>query len=297
MTWSVDGVAGGSSTIGTISSSGLYTAPDALGSHVIGAASVADTSATVSSRLTVVDAEQTAVLTYHNDDARDGAYQQEVTLTPANVNSNQFGKIVAYPVDGQIYGQPLYLPQVNIPNQGTHNVVYVATQNNSVYAFDADATSSNPTTLWHVNFGPPLPVFDDGGPWPAVGILSTPVIDATTGTIYVVADINGANPRVWLHALDVASGADKTSPVGATGSYGGDTLSGSCFQRMGLALNPVTNWIYLAFGSCDHGWLFAYDKSTLAQKAVFEVTNGAGAEDCGQAEALRRSMIPREMCI
>jgi hypothetical protein len=275
ITWSVDGTVGGSSSVGTITPSGLYTAPSAIGAHTISATSAADSSISADASATVVNVAQSAVLTYHNDDARDGAYTEEVTLMPSNVNSNQFGKLVAYSVDGQIYGQPLYVPQLQIPNQGTRDVVFVTTQNNSVYAFDADATSSNPTTLWHVNLGTPITVYDSGGPWPSVGILSTPVIDSTTNTIYVVAEVEGASPPFWLHALDITTGADKATPVGVTGSYSGDTLSKSCYQRMGLALNPVTNWIYIAFGSCSNGFVFAYDKSSLAQEAVFESTNGA----------------------
>ncbi|MFZ0732003.1 MAG: Ig-like domain-containing protein [Candidatus Sulfotelmatobacter sp.] len=275
VTWSVDGVAGGNSSAGTITTSGLYTAPNAIGAHAVTATSVANPPSALTSDVTVINVSQSAVLTYHNDDARDGAYLQEVTLNPSNVNSSQFGKLLSYPVDGQIYAQPLYLPQVNIPNKGTYNVVYVATQNNSVYAFDADATSSHPATLWHVNLGTPVPVYDAYGPWPAVGILSTPVIDATTNTMYVVAEVNGANPPFWLHALDATTGADKMNPVGINGSYSGDSLSFSCYQRMGLALDPVNNWIYIAFGSCSHGWLFAYDKSSLEQTAIFDDTNGA----------------------
>ena len=273
--WSVDGIAGGNGTTGTVSSTGLYTAPNALGAHTVTATSAAVPSVSLSDQLTVVNTAQNAVLTYHNDDNRDGAYTQEVTLSPANVNSTQFGKLLSYPVDGQIYPQPLYLPNVNIPNQGTKNVVFVATENNSLYAFDADATSSTPTTFWHVNFGPPIPKFDEGGPWPNIGILSTPVIDVTSNTIYVLAEVNAVSPPFWLHAIDVTTGADKVAPVGVTASYSGDTVSDSCYQRMGLALNPVSNLIYIAFGSCSNGWLLGYDKTTLAQKAVFEATNGA----------------------
>lgn len=275
VTWSVDGNAGGNNSVGTISTSGLYTAPGTVGPHTISAASVAYPSNSVSSQVTVENSVPAAVLTYHNDDTRDGAYQQEVTLTPSNVNSSQFGKLVSYPVDGQIYAQPLYLPQVNIPGKGTYDVVYVVTQNNSVYAFDADATAANPTTLWKVNLGASVPKYDNEGVWPNVGILSTPVIDATTDTMYLVAEVNNTNPPFWLHAIDVTTGTDKMSPVGVTGSYSGDTLEPACYQRMALALNPVTNLIYIPFGSCTHGWIFAYDKSTLAQKAVLEDTNGA----------------------
>jgi hypothetical protein len=274
VTWSVDRVTAGNSSVGTIDATGLYTAPSAIGLHTITAASVAVPSDTLSSRVTVVNVAQSAVLTYHNDNARDGAYLEEVTLMPSNVNSNQFGKLVSYPVDGQIYGQPLYVPQLKMPS-GTQDVVFVATQNNSVYAFDADATSANPTTFWQVNFGAPVGAYDSAGPWPYVGILSTPVIDATTNTMYVVAHVNGQTPWYQLHAIDVTTGTDKVSPVPVGGSYNGDNIGNGCYQRMGLALDPVTNWIYIAIGSCPHGWILAYDKSSLAQEAIFESTNGA----------------------
>lgn len=274
VTWSVDGDAGGNSSVGTITANGLYTAPNATGAHTIEATSQEDTSAVATTQVTVVNVSQSAVLTYHNDDRRDGAYTQEVTLTPSNVNPNQFGKLLSYPVDGQIYAQPLYVPQLSI-NGGTHDVVFVETQNNSVYAFDADATGSNPTTFWHVNLGPPLQVYDSGGPWPAVGILSTPVIDATTNTMYLVAHVSNASSSYQLHALDITTGNDKVSPAGISASYSGDSLGNGCYQRMGLALNPVTNWVYIAIGSCSNGWIMAYDKSSLRQKAVFESTNGA----------------------
>ena len=274
ITWSVDGNTGGNSSVGTISANGLYTAPDSTGAHTIGATSQQFNSVTETSQVTIVNVSQSGVLTYHNDDRRDGAYTQEVTLAPSNVNSHQFGKLLSYPVDGQIYAQPLYVPQLNI-NGGTHDVVFVETQNNSVYAFDADATADTPTTFWQVNLGPPIAVYDSGGPWPNVGILSTPVIDSTTNTMYVVAHVSNASSWYQLHALDITTGKDKVTPVSMTASYSGDTLENGCYQRMGLALNPVTNWIYAAIGSCPNGWIMAYDKSSLAQKAVFESTNGA----------------------
>jgi len=274
VTWSVDGTAGGNSTVGTITDNGLYTAPSSTGGHTIGATSQEFTSAVATSQVTIVNVSQAAVLTYHNDDRRDGAYTQEVTLTPSNVNSNQFGKILSYPVDGQIYAQPLYMPQLSI-NGGTHDVVFVETQNNSVYAFDADATASSPTTFWQVNLGPPISVYDEYGPWPNVGILSTPVIDATTNTMYLVAHVSNASSWYQLHALDITTGKDKINPVSMTASYSGDSLGNGCYQRMGLGLDPVTNLIYVAIGSCPNGWIMAYDKSSLVQKAVFESTNGA----------------------
>jgi hypothetical protein len=295
VTWSVDGVSGGNATTGTITSSGVYTAPSAVGPHSVEAISEADPAASVSSPVTVVNAKLTSVLTYHNDDTRDGAYLEEVSLTPSNVNATQFGKLLAYPVDGQVYAQPLYLPQITI-NGATHDVVFVETQNNSVYAFDADAATAPGTTFWHVGpsvLGPSVHKGDTGGVNPNVGILSTPVIDASTNTMYLVVETSNTGPQAtpfFLHALDVTSGLDRAgSPVPINATYNGDVLATSSYQRMGLALNPVTNWIYIAFGDSPHGWVLAYDKTTLAQKAVFDDTNlaaGGGLWDGGGAPAI-----------
>jgi hypothetical protein len=171
------------------------------------------------------------------------------------------------------------------------------TQNNSVYAFDADATSSaTAQTFWHdgpAMLGPSVYKGDITGVNPNVGILSTPVIDASTNTMYLVAEESGkADPTpFFLHALDVTTGAEKFGgPLNITGSVPGTGLDSSggsisletdCYQRMGLALNPVTNAIYIAFGSCNHGWVFAYDKSNLGPTvqpiAIFNDTpDGAG---------------------
>ncbi len=284
-TWSVDGTVGGNATVGTVSTSGLYSAPGALGQHTITATTTTSPTVSVNATLTVINASPGAVLTYHNDDARDGAYTQEVILTPANVNSTKFGKLTSFPVDGQIYAQPLYLPNVTIAGTA-HEVVYVATQNNSVYAFDA--TGGQTTPLWTVNLGPHVTKNDYSGVSPYVGILSTPVIDATTNTIYLIVEKADNNPTpFYLHALDATTGLDRPgSPVNVSGSVSGSGVDSSggtlsletdCYQRMGLALSPVTNAIYIAFGSCNHGWVAAYDKTTLAQNAIFSDTpNGAG---------------------
>jgi len=277
VSWSVDGVANGNAATGTITGSGLYTAPATSGGHTITATSAGDPSASLSATLTVSGSGPVSVLTYHNDDARDGANLQEVTLTPQNVNSTQFGKLLAYPVDGQVYAQPLYMSGLSIAG-GTHDVVFVATMNNSVYAFDADATSAPGTTFWHVDSSvlfPAVSLCDTGGPCGTVGILSTPVIDASTNTIYVVAEGSPNNPTPYrLFGLDVTTGAVKVGPTVITGNASPDSLDSSCYQRMGLALNPVNNWIYAAIGSCPHGWIMAYDKATLTQQAVFDDTQG-----------------------
>src|SRR5215471_16186614 len=135
------------------------------------------------------------VLTYHNDYSRTGQNTNETILTPANVNTNSFGKLFAYPVDGQIYGQPLYVSNLLVPGQGSRNVVFVATMHNSVYALDADSNAgANGGVLWQVNFGSSAatPNNDFGNRYgayhdirPEVGIVGTPVIDLGTGTLYL----------------------------------------------------------------------------------------------------------------
>ena len=282
VSWSVDGTAGGNSQVGTISANGLYTAPFATGAHSIAASLTTNPTVIAKSAITVINSSPGAVLTYHNDDARDGAFTSETTLTPLNVNSTTFGKLFTYTVDGQVYTQPLYLPQVSIGGV-KHNVVFVATEANSVFAFDAGGSQSTP--LWGVNLGVPVPKNDQEGVSPQLGITSTPVIDITTGTMYVLAETTSG--PFTLHALDVTTGNEKFGgPVVVTGSVSGtgwDSVGGSitlepaCYQRTSLALNPATNAIYLGFGHCNHGWLLAYDKTTLKQTAIFNDTpNGAG---------------------
>src|SRR5262249_31639312 len=135
VTWSVDGTAGGSANVGTISASGLYTPPTTVGTHTITAASTVDTSKTAASQVVVSDL--TGIFTYHNNLARDGTNTHEFALTPANVKSATFGKLFTCAVDGAAYTQPLWVPGVNIG--GTlHNLMVVATEHDSVYAFDAD---------------------------------------------------------------------------------------------------------------------------------------------------------------
>ncbi|HZP25399.1 MAG TPA: hypothetical protein VFB04_18300 [Terriglobales bacterium] len=297
VTWSVDGVAGGNSTVGTISSSGLYTAPNTLGVHTVMATSSALPSYTVNASVAVTEAPPgtVSVLTYRNDDARDGANLNETILNPSNVNSGQFGKLLALPVDGQVYAQPLYLPNLTI-NGVQHNVVFVATENDTVYAFDADGGSQTP--LWSMHLATPLQVNDDEGIKPLLGITSTPVIDPTSGTIYVLTDgLESGHKKYRLHALSVLDGSEKFGgPAVVTGTVPGNgwdsnngqiTLETSCYQRNGLALNPASNAIYISFGHCSHGWVLAYDKASLQLTSIINVTpDGAGGGLWGGAPAV-----------
>ncbi len=216
------------------------------------------------------------VSTQHNDVARTGANLNETILTPSNVNTKQFGMLFKRVVDDQVYGQPLIATNIEIKG-GMHDVVYVTTVNNSVYAFDAN-DSSSVTPFWHVNFGVPPNLYDgkfgcmdmNGN----MGIIGSPVIDPVSGTLYVVASTkvgNGFNQR--LHALDLATGADRSnSPVTITAPEF-DSLMES--QRPALLLS--NNRIYVGYAShCDkgpyHGFLIGYDAKSLHQIGLFNTS-------------------------
>ena len=260
-----------------------------------------------------------AVLTQHNDLGRTGMNLNESQLNITNVNTNHFGLVFSRDVDDQIYAQPLVMTNVNILGRGTHNIVIVATVNDSVYAFDAD-DASVAAPYWQVSFihppaiVPPSNLDMDavgacGGNYQDfsgnIGIVSTPVIDPATGTLYLVARTkeNGTNFVQRLHALDVSSGAERpNSPVILTATYKG-TGDGSVNgvitfdpirqnQRAGLVLTAGT--VYISWTShCDngpyHGWVMGYDQTTLKQVAVYNDTpNGynGGIWMSGQAPAV-----------
>ena len=147
VTWSVDGVTGGSASSGTITTAGLYTPPPSTGTHTVTATT---TDLTHAASATVFITNYPGAFTYHNDNQRTGVNANETVLTLSNVNQAQFGKLFSYPLDGIAFASPLYVANVSIPGKGFRNVVYVATEHDSVYAFDADGLSSS--FLWQVSF-------------------------------------------------------------------------------------------------------------------------------------------------
>ncbi len=208
-------------------------------------------------------AQAVNVIMQHNDLARTGANTAETILTPANVATNSFGKLFSNPVDGQVYAQPLYVENLNIAG-GTHNVVFVCTENNTVYAFDADTGG---TAYWQTNFGTPY-TSSCGDLTPVIGITGTPVIDLSSGTLYVDTKL-AAGPAHKLHALDITTGGEKFGgPVTiAATSFSADVEH----QRPGLVL--LNGVVYLAFGShCDqgsyHGFLLGYNATNLTQQVA-----------------------------
>ena len=233
-------------------------------------------------------ASPVAVLTYHNDNARTGANTNEVILTPANVNSTTFGKLFSYPVDGQVYAQPLILTNVTIPGQGVHNVLVVCTEHDTVYGFDADSNAGpNGGLLWQTNLGisAVTPNSDFGnryGPYhdlnPEMGITGTPVIDPATSTLYVDAFTHeGANYVHRIHAVDLTTGAERSfSPINVIASIPGVGVGSSGGV---LAFNPRQQFnrsamtfaggmlfaTYTGYADTDpyHGWILGYNPATL----------------------------------
>jgi hypothetical protein len=233
---------------------------------------------------------QVNVVTQHNDLGRTGQNLSETTLTPSNVNVNQFGLLFKFAVDNQVYAQPLVVSNVSIGG-GTHNVVYVGTTSNGVYALDADTG----TQYWHVNLGTPISNANYGSGCVDIngnaGIVGTPVIDPSSGTLYVVNSLNnGGAFSFMLHALDITTGVDKAgSPVQITNA-GFSALA----QNQRAALTLANGNLLIPFSShCDmgtyHGFLFAYNPSTLAKGAVFNTSpsgNGNSLWMSGQGPAV-----------
>jgi hypothetical protein len=250
----------------------------------------------------ILASAQVNVVTQHNDIARTGQNLNETILTPATLTSGNFGKLFSVTVDGQLYAQPLYVSNLSI-NSGTHNVVFVATEHDSVYAFDADSGGS---PLWQITLldaahgaaagATPDPVSDTNCTeiaGPEHGITGTPVIDPVAGVLYVVGKtFENGYPVQRLHALNITSGAEQPNSPATLAATVAGTGSGSSNgqlafdpkwenQRPGLLL--VNGIVYMAFAShCDygpfHGWILAYNTSTMQQTSAFVTTpNGSNS--------------------
>ena len=246
---------------------------------------------------------QVSVTTWRNDIARTGQNVNETILNPTNVNPTQFGKLFSQAVDGYAYAQPLYLPNVTIGGQ-SHNVVFVATENDSVYAFDADSNGgSNASPLWFASMlttahgaaagaTPPSSNVIGTDIIPQMGITGTPVIDPVGGTLYVVSFTEeGSSFFLRLHALDVTSGAEKyggpvvitaTVPGTGNGSTGGTLTFDPEWENQRPGLLLLNGIVYIAFAAHGdngpwHGWVLGYNEQTLKQTGAFCASpNGVG---------------------
>ena len=316
-TWSVDTIAGGNSTVGTIDATGLYTPGTAPGTHTILAASGTD-----SGTATLGVTNLAGVYTYHNDLARDGANTQEYGLTTSNVNTAGFGKLTSCAVDGAVYAQPLWVANLAIGG-GQHNVVFVATEHDSLYAFDADASpcvqlwqavlvaTNHGATAGETSVPAALVGMANGDISPEIGVTSTPVIDPASGIVYVLAkSTNSAQTAFYqrLHAINLATGNEMTgSPALIAGTVpgagdGGATVSFNALQegqRAGLAL--VNGVVYIAWASHGdnppfYGWVMGYQYAggALTQQYIFNAApnrpvppyvGGAGIWMSGSAPA------------
>jgi hypothetical protein len=289
--WSVDGVIGGAPAIGTVTASGLYTAPGSVGNHVV-MVTTSDGSQSLTATVYVTGAG--GVFTHRYDNARTGQYLTETVLTPANVNAATFGKLASYSIDGIAHASPLYVANVNVAGVGIRNVVYVATEHNGLYAFDANGLSASP--LWYRSFinpgaGVTTVPDDDVGEFfditPEIGITGTPVIDPASQTLYVVVKTKESGNYVQrLHAIDIATGAEKfggpvviqaSVPGTGLGSVGGQLSFNALRENQRTALLLHNGVVYFGFGSHGdnqpyHGWLLGYNATTLQQVFVFNTT-------------------------
>ena len=276
VTWEVDSIPGGNSSVGTVSASGVYSPPSSAGTHTITARSVADTTATATASVYITDLA--GVFTYHNDLSRDGVNSQEYALNTSSVKAATFGKRFACAIDASAYAQPLWVANVAMGG-GTHNVLVAATEHDTVYAFDADAAPCQ--TYWSKS------LLASGETWvsstdvsspdlaPDIGIVGTPVIDPATNTIYVVSKSkNGASFHQRLHALSLIDGSEKfNGPQEINFSSGALTFNAlTQNQRAGLAL--VNGVVYIAYASHGdvptfYGWIVGYSASSLAQVSLF----------------------------
>jgi Putative Ig domain len=288
--WTASGTGCSGNSCGTFSSGSsltgvavTYTAPASAGVYVVTATSV--TSITTSTSVTIGVTDLPGVFTWHNNLNRDGSNPQEYALTPALVNTGTFGKLFTCAIDAAAYAQPLWVANVSV-NGARHNVLYVVTEHDTIYAFDADTgpcvtlvtrklLGTNETWLSSSDVGT-----DDITP--DIGIVGTPVIDPATNTLYVVAKTkatSGTNYIQRLHALSLNDLTEKAnSPVQiAAGNANSFALIQN--QRAGLVLSG--NSVYVTWASHGdrgpyHGYIYQFDKTSLAQTASFNSTPTTG---------------------
>ncbi len=271
--------------VATINSGGLATAAASGSTQVT--ASLNGITGNASLTVTTPSSGGANVVTWHFDAQRSGLNPGEQTLTPSNVTPTTFGKLFSYLVDGYMYAEPLLVSGLTV-NGSTHNVVYVATENDSVYAFDADNYGSG-TPLWHVSLLQSGETPVTGGELkPYEGVTSTPVIDPTSNTMYVVSMQvpAGGSATYRLNALDILTGAQKLGgPMTIQASVPGtasDAVNGvvslprTCIQRSALLLANGT--VFIGFGNCHSGWLLAYNAQTLTQTGVFNASPNLDGE-------------------
>jgi hypothetical protein len=259
--------------------------PLRLNAHVRGLAGISGLRFIVVLAITATATTQTAVTTYHNDNYRTGWNSTETVLTPANVASTSFGLLVSVPVDDEVDGVPLMVPGVSITagnNQGVHDVVYIVTANNTVYSIDASAGTVLVSNHLGTPVSSPLGCNNNG---PNVGINSTPVIDVSTNTLYLIAYTqDSTGPAYRLHALDLGNLTDKMTPVIVGASHtlsDGTTFTfNATYQRQRPGLLMANGNIYAGFGSfCDfsvnlsRGWLLGWNASTLAPLSANRVND------------------------
>jgi hypothetical protein len=290
--WFVDGVENGNASVGTITSASDTTATysasatTAPGNHSITAQV---TGGTLSSAVTVAVTDLVAVSTHHYDNSRTGQNTREYALSPSTVSSTSFGKLFSCTLDspGYVYAAPLYVANLSMSDGKKHNVVFIATESDWVYALDADSSSCQ--QLWKKSMlfpgettVPPGDTGETADLTPEMGITSTPVIDVQAGIIYICANSKGTSGYPYrLHALQLASGADAISPVEVTASH---FVAQFHLQRPALLLNNGT--LYVAFGSHgDHntyqGWVMGYDAASLTQKFVWSSTDPTSGNNQG----------------
>ena len=266
-----------------------------------------------------------SVLTYHNNNARTGANTNETSLTPANVNTNTFGLLRKYDVDGYVYAQPLYVSGLAIPGKGPRNVVFVATANNSVFAFDADSDAgADGGLLWRDDLGGGIDLVNRhefGGRYhnnvyqdmlPRIGITGTPVIDPISGTLYVDAFTrtetdSGPAFHHKIHALNLVDGSERPfGPVEVAAAVPGSGMDSSNgivtfnprqhIQRPAMTL--ASGILYVGYGSAAdtdpyHGWILGYEGRNLQllTNCIFNTTPNATRKSavwvpCGRRRAL-----------